>query len=1186
MRALHGNTNPCRSGKWTKQNRLALDSSLAVGTINTNGLAVASKRHAVKNSKLDIIALTETHLQSHLHAAYAEDWNRFHCHFSSDPNVKHYNGVALLLNKEKFWKVSQIRWPESSPCHKFAASGRLIASQVWFGHGGCAMIIYNLYAPSGSRWEDHKRRQLNELLDAVTEDSVMRGQVPSILIGDLNMPIAESSKMAAMLHNRTWCDTRKVAEPHMMLAPTCHVGPSNGSMIDHIFVSPSLLDLTYDFQITKFPVFKDHSQVSIKIQVPQPCQTRMSLRKPSSLTNLRMPGSSDTVLPCPMPEEFCRAIRQGQVNPAYNVFLEHMNIILAHTARLQEQEVTPNDQFRGRVQFHDQRRHPRIIQAHASTMQTRKFFQGINRALEVSKAQPGYRRDRTWTNLLPVLDVLPEPYRSRVSELLRLPASNDTALQVAKLLDNALNKIFQDDNSQRIQKWKIRMRSHATKSFQWLKNRSKKQPVTFATPTVDTTENTHTRLDEISKIWKKIYDKHRLGEPSMRNFLSKYGEHMKRDMCELPALTGRQIAETLEKTRPTSPGMDSIAPYELQLLVRWCPDFCEMIAAILNLVESTGEWPDALSKGAVCFIPKVASDNPLPTDFRPLTILSSIYRLWASARHDQLCVKWLPKWKSSKTFGLKDSHAADALAFQTCLQTQINIHNKLYTSGLSYDMQKCFDTIPIQLVIQVFNHRGADSKVVKALNGFYSQHQKHFQIDGAYTHSYKPHNGLVQGCPLSMILLTSLTTTWVEYCEIRIPQTCPRSYADDLSICANSRNTTDLVAQTRSMHQVTAEFISDAGMDINPNKCFTFGHKSVSGCVRKIPFHKNEFRLVGGSIKLTNKTCWTELEQTRADKWKITVGNVRSLPVSWQQKVHILQSCMSQLTFGQGTHQLHIASQTLTTLRATVIRTLLNRNFYDASPGIIFTILATPSIEPEFAMHCAALMLVFRNLNTSQQKHQALELITNKAVHLPLDGPLNRLRQLYEHEVYHETLHEFLNERLDIHKWQHCLRERFRLVWWKKIARERSQHFAGITNGVNRRASTAYLKILEKEADTVQYQLDNQLIASVDPDIDPRPKLKLLRLLLCAGLQTPELDHRHRKRPGSINCTCGQGSPTIYHISWERSCFQNIRQDIWAYMPQPVHDLPTCFQLTTLVPDDMNISTEQVIEIQKIMVKI
>lgn len=94
----------------------------------------------------------------------------------------------------------------------------------------------------------------------------------------------------------------------------------------------------------------------------------MSLRKPTSLINLRMPGPSDSILSYPMPDELCRVIRQGQVNPAYNLFLEHMNIIFARIARLQEQEVTPNDQFRGRVQFHDQRRHPPIIQEHASTL--------------------------------------------------------------------------------------------------------------------------------------------------------------------------------------------------------------------------------------------------------------------------------------------------------------------------------------------------------------------------------------------------------------------------------------------------------------------------------------------------------------------------------------------------------------------------------------------------------------------------------------------------------------------------------------------------------------------------------------------------------------------------------------------------------------------------------------------------
>ena len=70
MRALHGNTVAIRHpGDWTKQHRLSLDASLSIGTINTNGLACAAKRRQIQDSSFDIIGLTETHLQAHLHSA-------------------------------------------------------------------------------------------------------------------------------------------------------------------------------------------------------------------------------------------------------------------------------------------------------------------------------------------------------------------------------------------------------------------------------------------------------------------------------------------------------------------------------------------------------------------------------------------------------------------------------------------------------------------------------------------------------------------------------------------------------------------------------------------------------------------------------------------------------------------------------------------------------------------------------------------------------------------------------------------------------------------------------------------------------------------------------------------------------------------------------------------------------------
>ena len=160
----------------------------------------------------------------------------------------------------------------------------------------------------------------------------------------------------------------------------------------------------------------------------------------------------------------------------------------------------------------------------------------------------------------------------------------------------------------------------------------------------------------------------------------------------------------------------------------------------------------------------------------------------------------------------------------------------------------------------------------------------------------------------------------------------------------------------------------------------------------------------------------------------------------------------------------------------------------------------------------------------------------------------------------HDTIHSFLNNRLDPHKWQHELREKFRIAWWKKIVIDRAQHFAGIDRGINRQLSTAYVKSLESEADDIQFKLDHGIIPSVDPDSDPRPKLKVLRMILNAGIQTPERDHRHRKRQGTAQCTCGNGVPTVHHISWECSCFCDIRADIWQHLPWRLHELPMCFQ--------------------------
>ena len=147
-------------------------------------------------------------------------------------------------------------------------------------------------------------------------------------------------------------------------------------------------------------------------------------------------------------------------------------------------------------------------------------------------------------------------------------------------------------------------------------------------------------------------------------FIDKRYEHQH---CKLPTIQPDSIWATLRRIRPSAAGLDHFLPQELKIVAFWYPDMVKHLAAIYNLIEATGRWPSSLSKGMVAFLPKSTAPDPQATDFRPLTILSGVYRLWASIRHDNLCEQWLPHWKSEQAFGLKQAQAADALAYQTCL---------------------------------------------------------------------------------------------------------------------------------------------------------------------------------------------------------------------------------------------------------------------------------------------------------------------------------------------------------------------------------------------------------------------------------------------------------------------------------------------------------------------------------------
>ena len=142
--------------------------------------------------------------------------------------------------------------------------------------------------------------------------------------------------------------------------------------------------------------------------------------------------------------------------------------------------------------------------------------------------------------------------------------------------------------------------------------------------------------------------------------------------------------------------------------------------------------------------------------------------------------------------------------------------------------------------------------------------------------------------------------------------------------------------------------------------------------------------------------------------------------------------------------------------------------------------MAPPILDPEFGLHYAACQLIFRIFQKHTDHLQIFHQITDPHHQIVMDGLISRIKQLFEHPVFKQTIDDFLHHRLNFHTWQHDLRERYRSHIGSNLSRDRLKHFRGIQSGINRILTTSLVNQLTREADEAQYQLDHQQIAQID----------------------------------------------------------------------------------------------------------
>ena len=261
-----------------------------------------------------------------------------------------------------------------------------------------------------------------------------------------------------------------------------------------------------------------------------------------------------------------------------------------------------------------------------------------------------------------------------------------------------------------------------------------------------------------------------------------------------PQITRDDVATAIQQLQlGKARGLDGFSNFELHCLHD--QDMC-LLAAVFNSIMATGQWPDELCDGVVALTAKVEQPQ-VPKDGRPITILSTIFRLFGKIFSRKILHHYLPHLPKSLFGSIPGRSSCDA-AWQLATQD-----TTLF--GVSLDLSKTYNLLPRQLLMQMAVKTGWPPALTSVYENFLSKLRRYFRLADGLWGPVTSTVGVPEGCPLAvscMVLVTWAMTARVA--NLGIPLI---SYVDNWSAQTPERHSVSLFLQevaaaTRAMQLI------------------------------------------------------------------------------------------------------------------------------------------------------------------------------------------------------------------------------------------------------------------------------------------------------------------------------------------------------------------------------------------------
>ena len=230
------------------------------------------------------------------------------------------------------------------------------------------------------------------------------------------------------------------------------------------------------------------------------------------------------------------------------------------------------------------------------------------------------------------------------------------------------------------------------------------------------------------------------------------------------------------------------------------PGLMVSLVRILAKVEELGVWPEGLLDAYIAMIPEVGADST-PLGQRPLSVLPVVYRIWASARMQQL-EGWFQSWVFSSVYSAGNGRSSVEAWYATSLDIEevpagaVDTHVHIFVA----DVIKSFDTVDRGILDRVLSSLGLPAWFRHAYFEYHSTVRLRFKLSAGLGQPWTRDGGIPQGCPLSVMFGAQYGVS-------------PQLYADNLK-CV-SRDSDLLLRAAR----FTTRYVRLVGQEPAPSMC-------------------------------------------------------------------------------------------------------------------------------------------------------------------------------------------------------------------------------------------------------------------------------------------------------------------------------------------------------------------------------